>query len=1159
MANFDERFNMKKANVFQLLISLFLVFSCTTEEFSIDNLKCEYKTNPIGVDIETPRFNWIMNSSQRGAYQTAYRIIVSSTQENCKQDVGDIWDSKKVDSDKSNQIYFEGIELKSNSKYFWKVTVWNQSEIKSSSELAFWTTGLLNETDWEAKWIGLDRNKADIDLEDIHTKLNARMLRYEFEVEKEIESATAFISGLGLFEFYVNGEKIGDQVLAPGLTEYDKRTFYMTFDVSKNLKKGKNAIGVILGNGRYFGPRKNEPNRRKTYGFPKLISQIEIKYTDGTTRKIISDDSWKLTTDGPTRENNEYDGEFYDARKELLGWSKSDFDDSAWINAKLVDKPGELLIAQPNEPIRIIEELNPISVKEIEPGTFIFDMGQNMVGWTELFVEGEKDDKVVLRFGEKLNDDGTIFLTNLRSSKVTDTYILKGDGKESWEPKFTYHGFRFVEMKGYPGIPNLSSIKGKVIHDDLDLSGTFSTSNKTINQIYKNAYWGIRGNYRSIPTDCPQRDEKQGWLGDRSAECIGESFIFNVPNFYNKWLVDIKDAQRESGSIPDVAPSYWPYYTDNTTWPGTYLFASEMLYNQYGDIGTIEYHYANMQKWIDYMSQFLVDGLMQKDTYGDWCTPPQSLKLIQTNAPLKTTSSEYIGAAYFYYELKLMEKFALILQKENDAEKYATVAKKMKMAFNETYLDKNVMKYSNNSVTANILALKFDLVPLEYKEQVVDNLLQKIMGENNYHIGNGIIGGQWLMRTLSDNGYADVAYTLAAQTTYPSWGYMIEKGATTIWELWNGDTADPGMNSGNHVMLLGDLIIWYYESLAGIKADPENPGFKHIIMKPEIVGDLSFVDASYNSIYGKIESSWVIDDDKFNWDITIPANTSATIYVPVSAEGDVFEGNTKASNSDGVTFMKREGDRAIFDIQPGTYSFLSKGVKKHITEEYTSIPKITSADSTLIVGEKISIEIKCDDVEAIIRYTTNGHEPNENSEIYSKPLNFSSYTYLKAKAFSNDKKPSPTADAIYDFIKPVKNGISWEMYKGKFIEIPDLETLNSVSKGTSTYFDLNEIEVPKHEFVLKFDTRIQIDEEGDYYFYTSSNDGSKLFIDDKLVVNNDGLHAVREISGKIYLKKGRHKMKLEYFQEGGTYTLSVYYKSDEISYRPIPRSILFKD
>ncbi|MEN8191631.1 MAG: family 78 glycoside hydrolase catalytic domain [Bacteroidota bacterium] len=1149
------------------LISLLIIFylsivSMSGATMNVTNLRCEYKENPLGVDIENPRFSWIINSDQRAVKQSTYRVLVSSSMENCKKEVGDIWDSKKVESDKSIQIYYGGKSLQSNRKYFWKVIVWDQDNNSSTSESSYWTTGLLNESPagkWEAKWIGLDKAVGKDDPEDPHRKLSSRMLRHEFEVEKKVKSATAFISGLGLFEFYLNGEKIGDQVLAPGLTEYNKRTFYMTFDVTENLKRDNNAVGVILGNGRYFAPRSNEPTATRTYGFPKLICQIEIEYEDGSTSRIITDESWKLTADGPTRNNNEYDGEYYDARMELNGWNKIDYDDSSWMNAELVEKPGELLVSQPNEPLKIMEELTPIAVNEIKPGVFIFDMGQNMVGWVELFVKGNKGDKVTLRFAETLNDDGSLFLDNIRGAEVTNTYILKGEGEESWEPKFTYHGFRFVEMIGYPGKPSLSSIKGKVIHDELEVSGSFSCSNELINNIYKNAYWGIRGNYRSMPTDCPQRDERQGWLGDRSAECTGESFIFDISKLYNKWITDIKDAQKESGSIPDVAPSYWPIYSDNTTWPGTYLFASEMLYSQYGDLQVIENNYPFMQKWIKHMSQYLKDGIMPKDTYGDWCVPPEDLKLIHTNDPLRTTSAEYIGTSYFYYELKLMEKFARLLGKENDALKYSETAEEMKTAFNEKFLDRNSIRYSNNSVTVNILALAFDLVPTEHREKVLDNLLQKILGDNNSHVGNGIVGGQWLMRTLTNNGHADVAYTLATQSTYPSWGYMVEKGATTIWELWNGDQGDPGMNSGNHVMLLGDLIIWFYENLAGIKVDPDVPAFKNIIMKPNVLGDLKYVTAAYNSIYGEIKSHWRLEENKFNWDITIPANTTAKVYVPTLEKEDVYEGNKLASKSNDLVFIGWEDNYAVFEVGSGDYSFTSNGAQKSITKPYTSTPSISQKDMIKKVGEKIEVLIESKDENAVIRYTLDGSEPTKESAIYKAPLEISSSTTLKAKAYHVDYNPSMLATASYDFVDPDKNGINWKLYKGEFKKLPDFEKLTPNSDGNVYQFGLSEIDVPKNNFALKFDTYIKIDKEEKYDLYISSNDGSKLYIDNKLVVNNDGEHGAKQLSASVNLSSGKHLITVEYFQSGGSKTLMVYYSSNEISYQPIPANILFKN
>ncbi|MEI6676977.1 MAG: family 78 glycoside hydrolase catalytic domain [Mariniphaga sp.] len=1142
--------------IIRIFILLFFFSSCSEKpRVDVISLKCEYKVNPLGVDIEKPRFSWIIVSAQRGVNQSAFQIIVSSDLKKLDENIPDLWDSQKISSDKSIQILYAGKPLQSNQKYFWKVKIWDQNGKVYSSESSYWTTGLFKESDWKAKWIGLDKAVGGDDPEAEHRVLSARMLRHEFNVEKKVKSATAFISGLGLFELYLNGEKIGDQVLAPGLSEYNKRAFYMTFDVTKFLHSDKNAIGVILGNGRFFAPRAEKP---KTFRFPKVICQLEIQYEDGTNSTIITDESWKITANGPVRKNNEFDGEFYDARMELNGWNNTGFNDADWMKAELVEKPGEVLVAQPIDPIKIMDQIAPVSVKEIKPGTFIFDMGQNMVGWVELLVKGNKGDKVSLRFAETLKEDGSLFLANIRSAEVTDTYILKGDGAEKWEPRFTYHGFRFVEMTGYPGIPALSAIKGKVVHDALEVTGTFTCSNPLINSIYKNAFWGIRGNYRSMPTDCPQRDERQGWLGDRSAECTGESYIFDISKLYNKWVTDIKDAQLPSGSLPDVAPSFWPIYSDNTTWPGTFLFASDMLYTQYGDVKTLESNYPSMQKWVEHMSGFLKDGIMPKDTYGDWCVPPEDVKLILSSDPQRITSAEYIGTAYFYYELKLMEKFARLLGKENDAESYSKTATEMKTAFNTKFLDVIEGKYSNNTCTASILALAFKLVPDEYKDKIVDNLLQKILGENAGHVGNGIIGGQWLMRTLTINGHEDVAFKLASQSTYPGWGYMVTRGATTIWELWNGDYGDPGMNSGNHVMLLGDLIIWYYENLAGIKADPEIPAFRHIIMKPYVLGDLKYVDASFNSSYGIIKSAWKLENDKFKWNITIPANTTATVYVPTINKEEVMEGNKPAFKSDGVKFIRWENNWAVFEIKSGNYALISNGVKINTTEPYVSTPVITPADTILKKGDKLTVIITCKDSAAKIHYSIDGKELNEASPVYEKPLEISINTTVRAQAFINGYHSSNQSKVIYNYVDPEKNGIIWSLYPGTFIKLPEFDKLNPVASGKVFQFGVKKIHTPKTNFALRLKSFIQIDKAGKYTFYISSNDGSKLYMDNQLLIDNDGEHGVKEMSNSLFLKEGKHLINVEYFQSGGGTALFVGYSSDEIRYQPIPESILFK-
>ena len=755
-------------------------------------------------------------------------------------------------------------------------------------------------------------------------RLAARMLRREFTVEKKVRRAMAYVCGLGLSEFYLNGKKVGDQVLSPALSDYTKREFYITYDVTKELKKGANAAGVMLGNGRFFAPRSTVPTGTASYGFPKLLFQLHIDYEDGTAAEVVSDENWKLTTAGPIRANNEYDGEEYDARMEMPGWSTAGFDDAQWQIAQGVAAPGGQLSAPMINPIRVMQTLKPIALTQPKPGVWIFDMGQNMVGWCRLKVSGGRGTEVRLRHAETLKSDGTLYLDNIRGAKVTDTYTLKGKGTEVYEPRFTYHGFRFVEVTGFPGKPGLGSIEGQVVHDDVETAGEFACSNPLLNRIYQNIVWGVSGNYRSISTDCPQRDERQGWLGDRSAECKGETYLFNTAALYAKWLLDMADAQKESGSVSDVCPAYWPIYSDNVTWPSSTVIIPGTLREQFADSAIIASHYASAKKWMDFMGGFVKAGIIDRDSYGDWCVPPEDPKLIHSNDPARKTDKALLATAYFYHDALLMARYATLLGKTEDAQHFTDLAEKLKAAFNQKFFRADKGQYDNGSQTSCVLPLAFGLVPDGERERVFNHLVKKITNETHEHIGTGLIGGQWLMRVLTAGGRADLAYTIAAQKTYPSWGYMVEKGATTIWELWNGDTADPAMNSGNHVMLVGDLGIWLYENLAGIKSDPEQAGFKHIVMRPEPVGDLQFVKASHRSPYGLIASDWQKKDGVFRWNVTVPANTTATVYVPAKNAESVTEDGKLAAQAKGVKLVKMENGRAVFSVGAGNYRFESR-------------------------------------------------------------------------------------------------------------------------------------------------------------------------------------------------------------------------------------------
>ncbi|MDR1485568.1 MAG: family 78 glycoside hydrolase catalytic domain [Planctomycetaceae bacterium] len=722
--------------------------------------------------------------------------------------------------------------------------------------------------------------------------------------DKKIVLATAKIAGLGYYELYINKKKIGDHELDPVLTDYNKRVPYVTYKIDPSAinRNDVNKINVILGNGRYYAPRQNSPARTISYGYPKLIFELTLHYNNGQKETIASDQTWNISTNGRIRDNNDYDGEIFDARK-------TDF--TTEHKALLVEKPKGKLVAQMMPAMKIVERIEALSVKDVGGGTWIFDFGVNLVGNCELRIPAglPAGTKLQLRHAESLTKDGKLYTANLRGAKSRDIYIASGNESTAevepektnrknnskeindnttttptyYSPTFTYHGFRYAELTGLPdGVKvDKGMLSARVINTDLPKSGKFETSNTMINSIYKNAVRGIQGNYLSIPTDCPQRDERQGWQGDRAAESKGEMYIFNNVSLYSKWLIDVEDSQRPDGNLSDVCPNYWQFYSSNVTWPSSFLIVPDNIYTMYGDKRPIERHYAAMKRWlIGHLGQFVKDGLIAKDNYGDWCVPPERPELIHSKDPARQTSKTILATSYYIHCLDLLTKYAKILGKQNEANEFTEKAKLMKNAINTKFLNKETGKYDNGSQTSSVLPLRFGIVPDEYRTKVFGSLVGNIENVTKNHVGTGLIGGQWLNRVLTDFGRGDIAYKFTTNEDYPSWGYMVKNDATTIWELWNGNTANPAMNSGNHVMLLGDLIIWYYEYLAGIKPDPERVGFEHLIMKPHVLGDLKFVNAEYESIRGLVVSRWKLDGKSFNWEIDLPPGTTADVHLP---------------------------------------------------------------------------------------------------------------------------------------------------------------------------------------------------------------------------------------------------------------------------------------
>jgi alpha-L-rhamnosidase len=889
----------------------------------VTKLRCEMMRDPLGIDAAVPRLSWNLEGEARDIRQLAYEVLVATTPEKLAREEGDLWSSGRVDGRASIGIPYAGRTLHSDDRCYWKVRVWTTKGKTAWSAPATWSMGLLRAGDWTARWIGLDGSFPWDSATAMFSRLSARYFRKTFHTTGAVASATLHISGLGFYRLYINGHRIGDQVLTPVPTDYTRRILYNTYDVTREVSRGENVVGVVLGNGLFFTMRQHYKTYKiKNFGFPKLIAQLDIRYRDGSTLRVVTDSSWKVTADGPIRSDNIYDGEDYDATREMKGWTGTGYPDAAWVGAELVTPPGGVLRAQMQASVRVMDSVVPASVHYLRPGVYILDMGQNMAGWLRMRVEGTRGHQVTLRFAETLQANGEISTANLRDAKATDVYTLKGGGVETWEPSFVYHGFRYVEITGYPGVPTTGDFTGEVVYNGIPATGSFRTSDTVLNQVYHNAVWSIKSNYKGIPVDCPQRNERMPWLGDRDQSAYGESFVMDNENLYAGWLRDISDAQTAEGVIPDVAPAYWHYYSDDITWPATYFTVADMLYRQYGDARPVVSHYASMRRWVAHIrDKYMKDGLVPRDKYGDWCMPPGSLDLIHAITPSRITDGTLIATAYYYHILTLMRCFARLAGKPADTLFYDREADTVRRAFNRKFYNRTRGVYSNGTVTADVLPLYFGMTPPGEARKVFANVTDTIERVYHRHISTGVIGTSWLMRTLTDNGRPDLAYDIATATTYPGWGYMAAQGATTTWELWNGNKANPRMSSRNHVMLLGDLVVWLYEDIAGIKTLQSAPGFSSMIMKPRMTDSLGFVDASYQSVQGLVRSDWTTQGGRFHWDITLPPNTEALVYVPVSPDGKVTEGDLPAARATGVRYRGTAAGWKVYQVGSGHYSF----------------------------------------------------------------------------------------------------------------------------------------------------------------------------------------------------------------------------------------------
>ena len=935
-----SKVNLSTQIVAMPLFATFIFSHLLMSKVSLEHLRCEYQIDPLGIDTKQPRLSWWLKSNSRGATQSAYQILVASSVELLKQDKGDLWDSGKVKSDASIQVEYQGKPLSSQQKCYWKARVWDSShQVGSWSKPGSWTMGLLVRSDWKGKWIQ-QRVKQTFVAVDPFSDIPAPLFRKEFTVDKPVASAVLTMTGLGYFEPRLNGAKVGDHQLDPGWTDFAKRISYQTFDVTRNIKSGANALGVMLGNGFYNPlPLKmwGHLNLREhlAIGEPKMIAQLDIRFKDGSSQTVVSDESWRIA-EGPVVRNSVYLGEVYDARREIDGWDKPGFKDQDWETPVVVPPANDpMLASQRTPPIRITSELKPFHISQPKKGVYIVDFGQNFAGVVRMRVRGAAGTRVRLRSGELLYPDGTLNgMTSVtgqhkdggkdyvydgkgepKTAFQLDEYILKGKGVETFQPRFTFHGFRYVEVTGYPGVLTAEAFDGLRMNSDVEKVGSFECSNEMFNRIQHMVEWTLLSNLFSVQSDCPHR-EKFGYGGDQVATSEMAMFTYDMSRFYSNAVDMLAEAQRPNGGFTETAP--FVGIADEglgegsgpVGWGTASPLLSLQLRQYYGDKLSSSKNFESALAWARLLGKSAPNSILDNG--------------ISDHESLVTKPRALTGTAFYFENLvciSYMFRLPVRVSETLDGDSIPTFDQ-VRSAFNAHFLDRTTGTYDTGTQCCQAMPLALGLVPEDMKAKVLDVLIKAIEA-HDYHLTTGIFGTKYLFQALSNAGRDDVAYRVANQRTFPGWGFMLEKGATTLWEHWE---FSDNTFSHNHPMF-GSVSEWFYKSLAGIQPDPYWPDFKEFLIKPSIVGDLTWVKCHHDTMYGRIESNWRRDSNKLTMEVTVPPNTSATVIVPgklidpdgatvVLVPGHTIRPN-RASTSD------NSDKSSTLAISSGTYRFVS--------------------------------------------------------------------------------------------------------------------------------------------------------------------------------------------------------------------------------------------
>lgn len=913
--------------------------SATNGNFTAADLRCEYLVNPLGIDVTKPRLSWILESTERGQKQTAYQIIVASSEEKLKANKPDLWDTGKVKTDQSIHVVYKGKSLVSAMRCFWKVRVWDEEgNVSAWGRAARWEMGLLETGNWQGQWTGAERS------------ISAPLFRKEFAVGSDIKKARVYVSGLGYYELYINGRKVGDHVLDPANTTYhddlpfkvNPRVLYVTYDVTDYLKTGNNVVGAMLGNGWYspdepgvyrLGKKMGEKQYSKAIApfgdRPKLLLQMNIETADGKEVSVVSDKTWK-TSSGPITANNICDGEAYDGRLEKAGWENTGYDDSGWDNSRLVDAPNGVLRAQMIPPVKVCRNIKAVKLFEPKEGVFVFDFGQHFSGWMRLRVAGDRGTKVTLRYAGRVYEDNMIddrnATTSWLSAAQTDTYTLKGAGIEEWEPRFTLHGFRYVELTGFPGKPSMETLEGRFVHSDIEVSGSFECSNPLLNQIHHNVWWTFMSSFQGISQDAGDRCERVGCTG--APGFVGEDYLYNFYSaaFWAKWVNDMRDSQKPNGNLSVITPLDWPGRNNYQVWPAwasNYHLFIWYLYQYYGDTRIIEEHYDGMKKYVDFLGT-KTDDYVIHEGMGDHMEPQPGG---ESSFDPKATPRALPATGYYYFDARILAESAKILGKDGDVKYYSELAEKIKQAYNKEFFDPETNQYAGGTQTANAFSLYLGMVPDDREQAVLENLIDNIVNEHDGHLWAGIIGINALEQVLADYGYADVMYGIATKTTWPSWGYQIANGATTVWERF-----EVSSSCSLNMKMLGSVEKFFYKDIAGIAHTL--PGYADIAIKPYIVGDLTHAKASVKTVRGIVSSQWQKDGKTLRLDVRIPVNSRAKVSVPkvgltdvTVREGgnNVWEDGEFVAGITGIASGSESQVYVTFDVGSGLYEFTLTG------------------------------------------------------------------------------------------------------------------------------------------------------------------------------------------------------------------------------------------